>query len=71
MKHIKRAFGACLMIVGLGLCTLYFYSADRKTVARQAEDGGVAATSPAAKSKGYLFAGFAIAFIGANLVRRN
>jgi hypothetical protein len=71
MKGIKRTIGAVLMIVGLSLCTYYIYSADKKTLARQADYGGVAATSPAAKSKVYLFAGFAIAVIGANMVRRN
>lgn len=71
MKCIKRTIGACMMIVGLGLCTYYIYNSDKKTLAHQADYGGVAATSPAAKSKVYLFAGFAIALIGANMVRRN
>ena len=71
MNGIKRMIGVALMIVGMGLCAYYIFSpADKKILAQQADYGGISATSPSAKNKVYLFAGFACGVIGARLVRK-
>ena len=71
MESIRKVLGVVLIVVGVGFVGYYILGpADKATLARQADYGGIAATSPSAKNKVYLIGGLACCLVGGGLVKK-